>query len=251
MKLGLVGLPVAHSLSPGIHGLFMRGSGIEGTYELLPTPPESLPAVLGLLREGGFQGLNITMPHKMRAFELCEMRTAASRETGTVNAVKTENGLLLGHNTDTEAFAAEVSGLEPPFVIVGAGGASRAVCAALAGRECLVLARNPVRHGHMPLSAARQCLCARGGTVVNATPLGWNDDDGFPVTPPAGWAFMDLNYNPGWKWRNDLSETGVPVVTGESMLVRQAALSFTFWTGIAVRDELFRTALNHVRRFLG
>ncbi|MFO7626393.1 MAG: hypothetical protein R6V62_03965 [Candidatus Fermentibacteraceae bacterium] len=251
MKLGLVGFPVAHSLSPGIHEVFLTECGIEGSYELLPTPPESLTMVLELLRKGAFHGLNVTMPHKRRVFELCDLKTTAAESCGVVNALKAEGNLLLGHNTDTEAFAAEASVLPSPFIIVGAGGASQAVCAALAGREYRVLTRNPSAPEHIPLSRAARHLRGAVGTVVNATPLGWRDDDPFPVTPPPGWTFMDLNYNPGWRWRNELPGRGIPVITGESMLVRQAALSFSFWTGLTVRDELFRTALKYVRRFFG
>jgi len=251
VKLGLVGFPVAHSLSPVIHEVFLRECGIEGSYELLPTPPESLRVVLDALRKGDYRGLNVTMPYKRRVFELCDSKTAVSNATGAVNAVKTECGLLLGHNTDTEAFSFAASGLPSPFAVVGAGGASQAVCAALGGREYRVFTRNPSRPEHLPFSRAVSYLAGEVGTVVNATPLGWRNDDPFPLTPPVGWAFMDLNYNPGWRWRNDLSERGIPVITGESMLVRQAALSFSFWTGLTVRDELFRTALNHVRRFFG
>jgi shikimate dehydrogenase len=251
VKLGLLGFPVAHSLSPGIHGLFLRECCIEGSYELLPTPPESLPAMLELLRNGAFHGLNVTMPYKRRVFELCDQITTTSNRSGVVNTVKTESGLLLGHNTDTEAFSCEASGLPTPFLIVGAGGVSRAVSAALKGREYSVFARTPSDAGHMPMSQAARHLTGAFGTVVNATPLGWRNDDPFPLTPPQGWTFMDLNYNPGWRWRNELPRNGVTVITGESMLVRQAALSFSFWTGITVRDELFRAALNHVRRFSG
>ncbi len=251
MKLGLVGFPVAHSLSPGIHELFLREFGIEGSYELLPTPPESLPMVLEVLRNGTFHGLNVTMPFKRRVFGLCDLKTTAADTSGVVNALKAEGSHLLGHDTDTEAFSFEASDLSSPFIVVGAGGASRAVCAALGGRECRVFTREPSDALHIPLSRAARYLAGTVGTIVNATPLGWRDDDPFPVTPPEGWTFMDLNYNPGWRWRNDLRRRGIPVITGESMLVRQAALSFSFWTGLTVRDELFRAALKTVRRFSG
>lgn len=86
------------------------------------------------------------------------------------------------------------------------------------------------------------------GTLVNATPLGWNSDDPFPGTPPEGWSFVDLNYNPRWTWRNGLTRRGVRVRTGEEMLVEQGALSFRFWTGIAVTEAVRQHALEAVRR---
>ncbi len=251
MNLGLVGFPVGHSLSPAIHGVFLKESGIEGTFVLIPTPPESLGNVLGRLRCGELQGLNVTMPYKRRVFGLCDTVSHGASQTGAVNTLAVRNGMLSGCNTDIEAFLTEACGLCEPFLVVGSGGASRAVSAALEGRRHLVFSRNPSEPGHLPLSDAVRHLGEGRGTVVNCTPLGWCEDDPFPVTPPAGWTFMDLNYNPGWRFRNVLGGHGVGVVTGEGMLVRQAALSFRFWTGVEIGSDVFGKALVHVRRLMG
>lgn len=251
MRLGVIGFPVAHSLSPEIHGVFMREAGIEGVYELLPTRPEKLPDVLNDLRGGRIQGLNVTIPYKKAVWVLCDRRTPEADGTGAVNTLGGDVGSVVGHNTDLEAFAHQISGFSEPFLIVGTGGVSAAVTAALRDREHHVFSRNPAVAGVLPVSRAAVFLKGERGTVVNATPLGWTDDDPFPLKPGPGWVFMDLNYNPGWRWRNSLEDGGVTLVTGEGMLVRQAALSFAFWTGLKVPDEVIRKALSRVRRLMG
>jgi shikimate dehydrogenase len=251
MRLGLVGMPVSHSLSPEIHEVFFRETGIQGTYQLLPTESDGLAPVLRKLREGGFQGLNVTMPHKKRIFQLCDALTPEALKTKAVNALRMENeGLLIGHNTDTAAFSETACGLPEPFLVVGGGGASMAVAAALDGRKHLMFRRNPGLPSELPLSDLCRHFSGACGTVVNATPLGWGDDDPFPWNPPEGWVFYDLNYNPGWIWRNNLRRTGILVRTGEEMLVRQGAGSFRFWTGCTVPEQVIGLALERVRRLL-
>ncbi len=252
MKFGLVGFPVAHSLSPEVHGLLMRETGLPGDYILLPAAgPGELVSVLDALRNGTFQGINITVPYKKKAFGLCDERSPDALRTGAVNAARASDGILAGHNTDLEAFAREAADLPEPFLVVGAGGVSSAVEEALSGREFTVYCRTPRNPSHRSLDLLSPGMTERRGTVVNATPLGWRDDDAFPVVPDRGWTFMDLNYNPGWRWRNGLREKGVRVVTGEGMLVRQAVLSFAYWTGVEPSRETFRAALAHVRRLMG
>lgn len=250
LRLGLVGMPVKHSLSPAIQRLFLREAGLAGSYSLVPAEPWDLPRVLQALRNGDFDGLNVTMPHKKTVFRACDRTTPEAERTGAVNAVKGENGRLIGHNTDVEAFSAASFGLPEPFAVIGGGGAAMAVISALGERKHRVFLRNPLAPGSSALAEARGFLAGGRGTVVNATPLGWGNDDPFPVTPPRGWVFMDLNYNPGWKWRNRLSKAGVEVRTGEGMLVRQGALSFRFWTGNQIPERVVEMALEEIGRIL-
>ena len=251
MRFGLVGFPVAHSLSPEIHLLFLKESGLSGEYVHLPTRPRRLKSVLEALRGGEYAGMNVTVPFKRRVFDLCDERSPEALGTRAVNAVRASGGILAGHNTDLEAFSREAARLREPFLVVGAGGASSAVAAALSGRDFTVYCRNPRDPSQHPLDQARTDMEGPPGTLVNATPLGWNDDDPFPLMPGRGWTFMDLNYNPRWRWRNGLREGGVRVVTGEGMLVRQAILSFSYWTGVELPPEVYHSALEHVRRLMG
>jgi shikimate dehydrogenase len=238
-------------LSPGIHRLLFREAGLSGDYVLLPTGPRRLSSALEALRNGEYQGMNVTVPYKKRVFDMCDDRSPEALRTGAVNVLRASGRVLTGHNTDLEAFAGEATRLREPFLVVGAGGASSAVAEALAGREFKVYCRTPRNHSQRSLDQAAEGLKGSPGTVVNATPLGWKDGDPFPVTPGRGWTFMDLNYNPRWAWRNGLREAGVRVVTGEGMLVRQAILSFSYWTGLDLSPEAYRTALEHVRRLMG
>jgi hypothetical protein len=118
------------------------------------------------------------------------------------------------------------------------GGAAAAVTDALEGTDCIVLKR-----GGFVLPENRPAAA----TVVNATPLGWKDDDLFPFEIPDGWFFADLNYNPRWNWRNRLLS---PVRTGEKMLVEQAAESFRLWTGYTPGKELKSKVLERIREIL-
>jgi shikimate 5-dehydrogenase len=90
------------------------------------------------------------------------------------------------------------------------------------------------------LGELNSSLDVSAGTVVNATTLGWNNGDSFPVERaiPGRFHFFDLNYNPGWLWRNRLRDRGIRVATGECMLARQAAESFRIWTGTEVGEEV-------------
>jgi shikimate 5-dehydrogenase len=149
---------------------------------------------------------------------------------------------ILGGNTDAEGFRRMISALRlpGPFLIAGGGGAALAAALTLGnmGLEHRVFCRDPGgwrgaarAEGMDLLDGAATGL--RDGTVVNATTLGWLDGDPFPVASGSmgGLAFLDLNYNPRWRWRNGLAGTALSIHTGETMLVFQAAESFRRWTG--------------------
>lgn len=236
IRLGLLGCPVDHSLSPVIHRLFLKHFGLTGEYSLMSTPPEGLSMMLEKLAEEGYSGVNVTVPHKMKAALLCSELSPEARETRAVNTISITPGEeLKGFNTDVQGFRALSAGFDRPFLVVGKGGAAAAVRAAV-GEVIQVSGREPEPPAELP---------ARG-TVVNATPLGWRNDDRFPLELPRGWRFIDLNYNPGWKWRNGL-EAGV-AATGEIMLVEQAACAFAIWTGREPGEDLKNEAVRAVRR---
>lgn len=235
---GLIGWPVAHSLSPMIHTYFMQHYRITGSYKLYPVAGENLLATVTELVKGGFTGLNVTVPHKIAAISLCNSLAPSAESAAAVNTLLFQDGNVRGFNTDVAGFAAMVAGFPRPFYILGSGGAAAAVSAALSDDEVFFLKRGEkLPPANRPASA----------TVVNATPLGWKDDDIFPFRIPDGWYFADLNYNPHWKWRNDL---GIPVITGEKMLVEQAAGSFGLWTGHLPDDQLKRRILERIKEEL-
>lgn len=241
-RLGLVGWPLEHTLSPAIHEEFFRSTGLRGEYGAFPVRPGRLEESLAELFGSGMNGLNVTFPYKVRSAALCDELKGDALRLGAVNTLERSGGILRGFNTDALGFRRCVMrfGLKEPFFLVGGGGAALAADLALAGlnNERTVFCRDP--GGWRGLTRARpirelegELQRSAGGTVVNATTLGWADGDDFPVSLPfmAGTAFLDLNYNRDWGWRNRLEESGVTVFTGEAMLVFQAAGSFEIWTG--------------------
>ncbi|OPL18872.1 MAG: hypothetical protein AVO35_02760 [Candidatus Aegiribacteria sp. MLS_C] len=257
-RLGIVGWPLGHSLSPSIHGGFLRSSGLEGEYLAYPLEPSRFEEDLRDVLDGGVCGLNVTFPYKSSAAGVCD-RVFSSTAIPVVNTLHRHEGGVSGYNTDTAGFAAMVDrfGLEEPFVVAGAGGAAMAVDGVLHERDmdCRVFCRMPMKWaGHAPAHPMEELEdlldCTAGGTVVNATTLGWRDGDVFPVGTGAmsGMTFADLNYNRGWFWRNTLERNGTRTVTGEVMLVSQAAESFRIWTGIEPDIEGALEELLHNRK---
>lgn len=242
LRLGLVGWPLEHTLSPAIHEEFFRSTGLRGEYSAFPVRPGRLEERLAELFGGGITGLNVTFPYKMESAALCDELEGDALRLGAVNTLERSGGILRGYNTDAGGFRSciERYRLKEPFFLVGSGGAALAADLALAGMnsERTVFCRDT--GGWRGLAEARplreldeELQRSAGGTVVNATTLGWADGDDFPVSLPsmAGTAFLDLNYNREWDWRNRLEESGVAVLTGETMLVFQAAGAFEIWTG--------------------
>lgn len=236
-KLGIVGFPLEKTLSPLIHEIFLREAGLAGEYLSLPVTSDKLESMITNLSKERYCGVNVTYPHKRIAAGYCDILISAAEHIGTVNTIVPKTSRLEGWNTDIAGFTRAVTSAKAPapFYIVGSGGAARAVVHALEimGQEFRLYCRTPAdwcRDFALPLSDLNK-IVLKSGTVVNATTLGWNDDDSFPLHPALldGKLFFDLNYNPDWIWRNSLSS---PVNTGEEMLVFQAAESFRIWTGI-------------------
>jgi shikimate dehydrogenase len=236
---GLLGWPLRTSLSPSLHQAFLRLTGIRGSYSLVPVEPGRLSEAIRELYDRGFSGLNVTVPHKTAAMRECSELDRSATEAGAVNTLLRTSSGWKGFNTDSEGFGRVIgiSGLLPAFAVVGCGGAGRAVSAELRslGLEHRVFCGSRSMPGSEPLEALAGYACDPDcSTVVNATPLGWADGDTFPLDAWSlrGKAFLDLNYNPGWAWRNALREEAALVVTGELMLASQAAASFRIWTGV-------------------
>lgn len=249
LRLGLLGWPLSRSLSPLIHEAYLKSAGLGGSYSLLPVRPEDLSLVMGRLRSEGWDGLNVTFPFKSAAARLCIRIDADAESVDAVNTLVPVPGGWSGLNTDIGGFESsfQASGFEPPLLVAGSGGAGRAVARAA---EILhidaALFNRGGRHGCRDLSLLDQAIRDTGrGTLVNATTLGWADDDPFPARPdlPETFSFFDLNYNPGWRFTKELRRMGRRVVTGEAMLVSQAALSFRAWTGVGASEQAGMDAL--------
>jgi shikimate dehydrogenase len=134
----IIGWPVEHSRSPLIHGYWLKHYALEGEYRSEAVPADGLDAFLATLRERGYVGCNVTIPHKERTAELVKLADDLTRKLAAVNTVYFEGGEIMGTNTDAYGFAAHLRSSAPDLnlvgadaIILGAGGAARAVLAAL------------------------------------------------------------------------------------------------------------------------
>ncbi len=269
----VIGDPIAHSLSPRLHGYWLERYGIDGAYIPLHVRAEDLAEVFRLLPRLGFRGWNVTLPHKEAALALVDEADPAARRIGAVNTVLVgEEGRLSGLNTDGFGFLANlrarVPGLEldrGPAVVIGAGGAARAVACALceAGcRDLRIVNRTEARARALaawlqqqfavtvatsPWSARRRAL-AEALLCVNCTSLGMKGQGALDLPLdllPRHAVVVDIVYVPlETALLREARERGHPVVDGLGMLLWQAVPGFRHWGGIEPEiDEEVRTCL--------
>jgi len=234
--VGLLGWPTSHSLSPPMQNAGFAAVGLDWAYVPLPTPPERLAdAVRGLVAMG-FAGANVTIPHKEAVVDLCDEVDEVAERAGSVNTLVARDGRVLGSSTDGDAVVSQVEVDGSRALVLGTGGASKAVAAALgdAGAEVVVVGRRDA--GWPPRGEGFDVL-------VNATPL----KDEVVVAPRSGMQVVDLAYNADGSptalvaaARSARCET---VVDGLDVLLAQGAASFERWTGVAPPLAAMRTAL--------
>ena len=183
----MIGWPVEHSRSPRLHNFWLGRHGIDGSYVKIPVPPEDLAATLRHLRDQGFAGANVTIPHKEAVLALCDTLDASATRAGAVNTLVFDAGGIRGSNTDGAGFLAnldENGGLpDGPALLLGAGGAARAVAAALLDAGVRVTVTNRRRERAEALALAlpgiavlpwerRTHAAADTALLVNTTSLG-------------------------------------------------------------------------------
>lgn len=277
--LGLIGYPLGHSLSPGIHQAALKALGLSGEYQLYPIPPgdegrEPLQSLLTRLRHGEIQGLNVTIPHKETVFPLLDQLTSTAKSIGAVNTLFVKDDQLWGDNTDAPGFLQDLDrkfnlekGKNKKALIFGSGGAARAVVYALLtkGYQITIAVRHADIEQAQELKAqftsqSDQIIITNldqtmqipepCSLIVNCTPLGmhphtetspWPDGVSFPE----GAVLYDLVYNPQQTLLTQQAQTaGLNAVTGLGMLVSQAALAFERWTGQDAPWEVMRGAVS-------
>jgi shikimate dehydrogenase len=251
-KVGIIGWPVEHSLSPVVHNAAFAAMDMDWVYVPLPVERDGLPSALDGLRSLGFAGANVTMPHKSATAVLVDTLSEDARSVNAVNTIVVEGPVLAGHNTDIggfDRFLRHDAGFEPSgrsALIFGAGGAARACALALARaglRRLVVAARDPERTAELvaiadglgvsisviPFSAAG---VEPADLVVNATPLGAGGEElpAFPLSQ--GTVVVDLLYEPAiTPLQATARAAGAAAFGGLGLLLHQAALSFELWTG--------------------
>jgi shikimate dehydrogenase len=260
---GIMGWPVGHSRSPALHNFWLEEQGIDGVYVPLAVHPEGLQAALRGLPALGFRGCNLTIPHKQPALAVVDRVEPVARRIGAINTiVVAEDGSLEGSNTDAYGFREHLRESAPgwrpetgPAVVLGSGGAARAVVAALMeagvaeirlvnrtrGRAVTLagdLQEGPVRISVLDWDSRSHAL-QDAGILVNTTSLGMAGQPGLDLDIawlPISAVVVDIVYVP--------LETGLlaaararghAVVEGLGMLLHQGRPGFEAWFGAPVR----------------
>ena len=273
IRLGLIGYPLGHSLSPKIHTVALKSCELEGSYALFPIEPndkQGLMNLLGRVRSAEITGLNVTIPHKQNVIEFLDELTPMAKAIGAVNTIYLRNKKLIGDNTDAPGFLSDLKRFlitdtrrygEQNALVLGAGGSSRAVVYALAndGWNITIAARrieqaqelasqfdnvNAIDFNFQTFQLSIVEL------IVNTTPIGMTPNiDGSPLPEnlslPSNTLIYDLVYNPReTKFVRDARAQGVSATTGLGMLIEQAALAFELWTGkIPPRNILYNSVV--------
>lgn len=248
------GHPISHSRSPLIHGYWLDQLGIDGRYEKTDVTPEDFPAFIRGFPERGFSGGNITIPHKEMAWQNVDLRNQAANAIGAVNTVWIENGRICGGNTDAHGFAANLDALSPGWdigetaVVLGAGGAARAILFALLQRgfQCIFLC-NRTRSRAEDLANSygagisahdwtkRQEVLGNADLLINTTSLGMgsSSESYIDLTPlPDHAVVTDIVYVPlETPLLKSARDRGLRAVDGLGMLLHQAVPGFEHWFG--------------------
>jgi shikimate dehydrogenase len=259
---GITGWPVSHSRSPRLHGFWLERYNIDGAYLPLPIDPLHFPAAIRGLMLAGFAGVNVTIPHKVAAFAVCDTVDETARRAGAVNTIVFENGRISGTNTDGWGFLENLKahGVDPaagPALILGAGGSTRAIAAVLLDCGIRVTVANRTRTRAEALACelpglavidweARDHALADYALLVNTTPLGMAGHPPVEIDldrGARGLTVSDIVYVP---LETPLLAAArvrqIRCVEGLGMLLYQAVPGFRTWFGVdpAVDEALRR-----------
>ena len=280
IALGILGYPVAHSRSPQMQNAALKETGIARRYARFEIAPGELRDALQSLARLDFVGLNLTVPHKTAGLALVDEADETARTIGAINTIKFEGGKLRGFNTDGRGFARaireefSVDLRDLRILVVGAGGAARAIALQCARENCerLVIANRDVSKadsltgrlreffagprvlGPVPRlqaigldEAALRFQIANSDLVVNATPLGFGRGDALPVparlNAPHQMIYDTVYSNRSSAFVRGAIDAGARAVNGLSMLVHQGALAFEIWFDRSAPIEVMRKAL--------
>jgi shikimate dehydrogenase len=270
---GVMGWPVSHSRSPRLHGFWLERHGIDGAYVPLPVPPDGIETALRALPLLGFRGVNVTVPHKEAALSVCDGADPLARRIGAVNTVVVgADGRLAGSNSDAYGFIENLrrssawrSG-SGPSVLLGAGGAARAACAALldAGAGSVRVANRTRMRAEILAEemgaevtavdwGARNEALDGAALLVNTTTLGMTGQPPLDIdlaALPAAAVVYDIVYVPlETPLLAAARRRGNPAVDGLGMLLHQAQPGFEAWFGVRpeVDEDLRRFILSDLR----
>ncbi|MCL2766957.1 MAG: shikimate dehydrogenase [Peptococcaceae bacterium] len=270
---GIFGNPVRHSFSPAMHNAAFAALGLNYVYLPFSVEVHQLTAAVAGIRAMGLVGLNVTIPHKQSIMPLLDDLSAEARLMGAVNTVVNQDGYLFGDNTDGTGFLSALqaeTGFFPAgktALIIGAGGAARAVSVKLAlsgAKELYIMNRSgkgaedlaDLLYTHtkahiqvIPWLDNGQELSVKADLTVQTTPVGMLSETGETDRLPRfhwvpGQVVCDLIYNPGeTRFMVSAREKGATVINGLGMLLYQGALAFQMWTGLPAPLEVMGQSL--------
>lgn len=274
--VALLGWPVAHSLSPAMHNAAFQAAGLDYVYVALPVSPVMVKEAIAGMRALNLAGANVTIPHKEAIIPFLDEISEDAQKIGAVNTIVVSEERLKGHNTDVYGFlrSLEEGGARiknAQFIIIGAGGAARAMAfgAALNMASSIVitdvvqekadaLAGNikKAAPGVAVLSTApeseefRQSLL-RADIIANATPLGMNGNDSMPLSrelmakvPSSAIVFDAVYSKQETPFLKVAAELGLRPIGGLNMLLYQGVRSFELWTGVKPDESVMKNVLN-------
>jgi shikimate dehydrogenase len=274
--VGIIGYPIDYTLSPAIHNAAFRALGMNWLYVPLRVEPGKVEAGIAGLRALGFKGANVTIPHKTEVVPYLDELRGDALTLEAINTIVSEGGRLVGYNTDAAGFETFLRRTEletegSNVLLIGAGGASRAVALALArsgaakiyvmnrtARKAVELAAL-LKRANFSSEIFERTFDQQGAqvmrdceVVINCTPLAAVDASELPLDygdfRPGQWA-IDLNYSKAMPaFLGEASTRGARVANGVGMLLHQAAESFRLWTGEEPPLEAMKLAL---RKALG
>lgn len=270
--VGVLGRPVAENPTGAMQEAAFAAAGLNWRYLNIEVPPERLADALVGVRAFGMRGINLTIPHKVAVMQYLDEIAPDAAVIGAVNTVRRDGERLIGENTDGKGFLRGVrqdAGLDPAgarVVVLGAGGAARAVATelALAGAaQITVVNRTPARgegvaadlRANTPAAVRFETwrgvyrVPAETDILVQATSIGlYPDVDGMPAVSlddaPAHMLVSDVVFNPPeTRLLAAARARGLPVLDGLSMLVYQGAIGFEMWTGEKAPEAVMKQAL--------
>lgn len=263
------GQPVAGNPTQYMMEKAFAEAGLDWRYLTLEVSPEALGDAVRGLRAMGFRGGNLTIPHKVAVIQFLDRLTPAAELMGAVNTILREDDQLIGENTDGKGFVESLRGLADPagkrVVLLGAGGAARAIAVelALAGAGEITVVNRTSQRGQDLVNllndktSTPSSLVVWQGTyqvpaetdvLINATSIGLNDPDarvpvGFAAAPPT-MVVADVVFNPPrTRFLAEAGEHGCPTLDGLGMIVNQGAIALRLWSGVEPNRAVMREAV--------
>ena len=270
-NLGIIGYPIEHTLSPIMQTAALKAAGLDCAYIALSVPPGRLVPALDGLRALYFRGWNVTIPHKSTIIQFLDAIDPDAKLIGAVNTVVNDGGRITGYNTDVIGFLMSIvkAGYvldEQRAIVLGAGGAARAVVWALCKRRASSItigARNPQKASALAKDFSHfasidvfdwhsdefKAALETADIIINTTPLGMSPNvDTMPPVDlsllPEGALVYDLVYSPAkTKFLLRAEELGYPTINGEAMLAYQGVESFRLFTGVEADVQIMLDAV--------